>query len=63
MNTKSLQEREQELRRLLASPTGVLELQQLEERYIAASGRRRPPRSSLITYLLVHERERGSIQG
>lgn len=63
MKAKSLQQREQELRLMLASPAGEVALQELEERYVTASGRRRPARASLITYILVHEREQGGIQG
>ena len=62
MNPKmTLRQREEELRSLLATPSGRGELQQLEARYLAASGRVRPAKASLITYLLVHERERGLI--
>lgn len=59
---KSLQTREQELRSMLATPAGMGQLQQLEARYVAESGRSRPMRASIITYILVHEREQGSIQ-
>jgi hypothetical protein len=48
-----------ELRALLATPTGREELQQLEARYHAASGRPKPAGTSVITYILVHEREQG----
>ena len=58
---KTLREREQELQSLLATPAGRAELQELEARYSAATGRPRPPRASLITYLLVYERGRGLI--
>ena len=56
---KTLQQREKELRALLATPAGREELQQLESRYQATSGRLRPARTSVITYILVHEREQG----
>lgn len=59
--TKTLQQRETELRSLLASPTGQKELQDLESRYYEASGKPKPPKASVITYILVHERERGLI--
>ena len=59
--TKTLPQREKELQILLANPTGRKELQDLESRYQAASGRIRPERASLITYILVYERERGLI--
>jgi hypothetical protein len=54
---KTLQQRVNELQSLLATPAGREQLQELESRYHAASGRPRPPRTSLITYILVHERE------
>jgi hypothetical protein len=58
---KTIQQREKELQSLLANPMGRKELQELESRYRAASGRARPGRASVITYILVHERERGLI--
>lgn len=58
---KTLQQREQELQALLATSTGRKELQELESRYQAASGRSRPVRRSVITSILVHEREQGLI--
>jgi len=45
--TKTLQQREQELGR----------------RYQAAGGRRKPANRSIITFMLVYERERGLIAG
>ena len=56
---KTLQQREKELQALLLTPAGQAQLRELESRYAAAGGRPRPARTSLITYLLVHERERG----
>ena len=56
---KTLQEREKELQSLLATPAGQAELRELESRYAAATNRLRPGRTSLITYLLVCEREQG----
>jgi hypothetical protein len=58
---KTLPQREKELQALLANPAGRQELQELECRYQAAGGRVRPGRASVITYILVHERERGLI--
>ena len=58
---KTLREREIELRAMLASPAGREALQELESRYQAASGRLRPGKASIITYILVHERGRGLI--
>jgi hypothetical protein len=56
---KALRQREKELQALLRTPAGQAQLRELESRYAAAGGRPRPARTSLITYLLVHERERG----
>jgi hypothetical protein len=61
--TKTLQQRQKELQALLATPEGRDQLQQLEARYAAAGGKTRPEKASLITYLLVHERGRGLIDG
>jgi len=58
---KTLQEREKELRLLLASPEGTEELQKLASQYHAASGHPRPPGTSAITYVIVHERGQGLI--
>jgi len=60
---KALSEREKELQSMLATPAGREEIRQLESRYQAASGRERPSRTSIITYILVHEREQGLIRG
>jgi hypothetical protein len=56
---KTLHEREHELRSLLATPAGRLELEELTSRYHKVSGKLSPPGSSAITYILVHEREHG----
>ena len=61
--TKSLLQRERELQSLLATPAGRDELRDLSYRYSAAGGRIRPERASLVTYILVHEREGGLIGG
>jgi hypothetical protein len=58
---KNLRQREKELQSLLATPAGRDELQELVLRYAAAGGRVRPERASIITYILVYERERGLI--
>ena len=60
---KTIQQRQKELQSLLAHPSGRQELQQLEARYHAASGRLRAGKTSVITYILVHEREHGLIGG
>lgn len=59
---KSVREREKELQALLASATGRKELEELESRYRAATGKMKPANASAITFILVHERERGLIQ-
>jgi hypothetical protein len=59
--TKTLREREKELQSLLATPAGRAEVQALQSRYIAAGGAFRPATASLITYILVYEREHGLI--
>ena len=61
--TKTLREREKELQTLLATPEGRADLEDLASRYYDAGGRARPPRTSVITYLLAHERERGLFDG
>jgi len=60
---KSLREREKELQSLIASPAGRDELRDLVARYSAAGGAMRPEKASLITFILVYERERGLIGG
>lgn len=58
---KTIQQREQELQTLLADATGRKELENLVSRYAKAGGRMKPLRGSIITYILVYERERGLI--
>ena len=58
---KTLHERERELQALIATPSGRQELQDLVDRYSAASGKLRPEGASLVTYILVHERTQGLI--
>jgi hypothetical protein len=60
---KTVRQREKELQTLLATPAGRQELLQLESHYQAASGWLKPGKKSLITYLLVQEREQGLIRG
>lgn len=60
---KTMPEREKELQRLMAAPGGRDELEALADRYRDAGGRARPARTSVITYILVHERARGLIDG
>ena len=61
--TKTVQQREKELQALLADAAGKQQLQELASRYHAVSGNLKPVRTSLITYILVHERQRGLIAG
>lgn len=58
---KTIQQREKELQSLLADPAGRMELEKIESRYYAAGGSSRPLHASVITYILVYERERGLI--
>ena len=60
---KSLREREIELQSLLASPAGREELRALASRYAAGNGRVKPEAASVITYILVYEREHHLIAG
>jgi hypothetical protein len=60
---KTLAERQTELQALLATPAGKVELQDLDSRYAEASGRPRLGKQSIITYILVYEREHGLIDG
>src|ERR1700730_16382947 len=50
---KTLHEREQELRSMLATPAGLEKLQQRASRYAAASGKLWRPGTSAITFVLV----------
>ena len=58
---KTLPQREKELQSLLATAAGREELEELVSRYHEAGGRLRPPSTSVITYILVYEREQGLI--
>jgi len=58
---KTLRAREAELRVLLATPAGQKELHDLVCRYRNAGGQLKPAGASSITYILVHEREKGLI--
>lgn len=59
---KSLPEREKELQAQIATPAGRAALEDLANRYAAGGGRPRPPGTSVITYILVHERAHGLIR-
>jgi len=58
---KTRLEREKELQTLLGSLAGKAEVEALAERYAASCQRIRPARTSLVTYILVCERERDMI--
>jgi hypothetical protein len=57
-----LHQREKELQSLMATAAGREELLALAARYGTEDGHFRPERSSVITYILVHERQRGLIE-
>ena len=58
---KTLQQRQEELQALLATPAGRDRLEELACRYCAAGGRVRPEGTSVVTYILVYERALGVI--
>lgn len=60
---KTLAERELELQALMGTPEGREELQRLADRYGEEGGRPRATRASVITYIIVHERQKGLITG
>ena len=60
--TKTREVREKELQALLSTSEGRTELERLASRY-EEGGRPRPARASVITYILVHERDRGLVVG
>jgi len=60
---KTLQQRQAELQALISTPQGRAELEALASNYVAAGGRMRPWGTSVITYILVHERQKGLIVG
>jgi hypothetical protein len=59
---QTLQERENALRLLLATPVGRKAIEDLACQYSKASRRLRPAGTSAITYILIHEREQGVIR-
>jgi hypothetical protein len=61
--TKTVQERETELRNLLATQAGRAELEELAVRYAANGGRIWPTGRSVVTYIIVHERQSGLVRG
>jgi hypothetical protein len=62
MQPKTLDQRQTELRALLATKEGRAELEALATQYYAAGGRSRVEGTSVVTYILVHERERGLVR-
>jgi hypothetical protein len=60
---KTLQDREKELRLLVATPAGLEAVEELASRYAVVSGRLKPAGRSAVTYILVHERGQGLISG
>ena len=60
---KTLEQRQKELQALLATAAGKTALRELAARYSATSDRVRPERTSVVTYILVYEREHGLIDG
>ena len=63
MAMKTLSQREKELQILLASPAGRAELMEMADRCHDQGGKHRPEKTSVITYILVHERGKGLIAG
>lgn len=58
-----LRQREKELQALLATVTGRATLEKLASGYATVNGRVRPKGTSVITYILVYEREHGLLPG
>ena len=61
--TKTRHEREKELQALIRTREGQAALEELASRYQSDGGRARPEGTSIITYIIVHEREKGLITG
>ncbi len=59
---KTVSAREKELQAMIATQGDRARLEKLEARYAAAGGRLRARSGSLITHLLVYEREHGLIE-
>jgi hypothetical protein len=60
---KSLDTRQKELKFLLDMRGGRKELEEPADQNATLNGHIRPPRTSAITFILVHERATGLIQG
>ena len=63
MTKPTLREREKELQELLPTPEGLIRIQDLAARYGKESGHMMIQGTSLITFILVYERDRGLISG
>lgn len=58
---KSLPIRERELYALNSTPLGLMELKSMAAGYARAGGKPFPDGESVITYILIHERDRDII--
>ncbi|MFL5331058.1 MAG: hypothetical protein ACJ8C4_19380 [Gemmataceae bacterium] len=63
MTKPTLREREKQLQELLPTPDGLIQIQELAARYGTESGHMMIHGTSLITFILVYERDRGLISG
>jgi hypothetical protein len=61
--TKTMREREKELQLKLQTPTGSAELEDLAGEYAEMAGSPRRNGPSVITFILICEREQGLILG
>ena len=60
---KTLFARRKEVQALPAIPSGRTDPERWAARYATATGRRRPTRTTLVTRIVFHERERGLVAG
>jgi hypothetical protein len=60
---RTLEVRQAELQKMMTSPGGRKVLEALASLYQATSGKTRPPTTSVITFIIVHERSKGLITG
>jgi hypothetical protein len=58
---KTLPEREKELQSMLTTTIGRAQLRDLKDKYEADRGMPNPIGKSVISFILVHEREKGLI--
>jgi hypothetical protein len=59
--TKTLRQREEELRDKLQTPQGRAELEDLAKLYALDGAGQRTPKTSVVTYIRVYERVSGRI--